>query len=47
MDEIDFDGGELVAQTMFHVFEIRSAKIAQMLEYLDRGQTLEAAGMSE
>ena len=36
--------GVEVAQTMFHVFEIRDAKIAQLREYLDRGQALEAAG---
>ena len=39
--------GVQVAQTMFHVFEIRSAKIARMREYLDREQALEAAGLRE
>jgi ketosteroid isomerase-like protein len=32
---------------MFHVFEIRDAKIAQLREYLDRRQALEAAGLRE
>jgi ketosteroid isomerase-like protein len=39
--------GVQIAQTMFHVFEIRDAKIAQLREYLDRGRALEAAGLSE
>jgi ketosteroid isomerase-like protein len=39
--------GVQVAQTMFHVFEIREAKIVRLREYLDRGQALEAAGLSE
>jgi ketosteroid isomerase-like protein len=39
--------GVQVAQTMFHVFQIRDAKIVQLREYLDRGQALEAAGLSE
>jgi ketosteroid isomerase-like protein len=37
--------GVEVAQTMFHVFEIRDAKITRLREYLDRGQALEAAGL--
>jgi ketosteroid isomerase-like protein len=39
--------GVQIAQTMFHVFEIRDAKIAQLREYLDRRQALEAAGLRE
>ena len=39
--------GVEVAQTMFHVFEIRDARIARLREYLDRGQALEAAGLRE
>ena len=40
-------GGGEVAQTMFHVFEIRDAKITRLREYLQRGQALEAAGLRE
>jgi ketosteroid isomerase-like protein len=39
--------GVEVAQTMFHVFGIRDAKIAQLREFLDREQALEVAGLSE
>ena len=39
--------GVQIAQTMFHVFEIRDAKIGRLREYLDRGQALEAAGLRE
>ena len=39
--------GVQIAQTMFHVFEIRDAKIARMREYLDRDSALEAAGLEE
>ena len=39
--------GVEVAQTMFHVFEIRDAKIAQLREYLRSRQALEAAGRRE
>ena len=39
--------GVEVAQTMFHVFEIRDAKITRLREYLERGQALEAAGLRE
>ena len=39
--------GVQITQTMFHIFEIRDAKIARMREYLDREQALEAAGLRE
>jgi ketosteroid isomerase-like protein len=39
--------GVQIAQTMFHVFEIRDGRIVRLREYLDRGRALEAAGLAD
>ena len=39
--------GMVISQRLFDVFEIRDRRVLRISEYLDRGQALEAAGLSE
>jgi ketosteroid isomerase-like protein len=39
--------GIQVNQRFFHIFDLRNGKVSRQLEYVERGEALEAAGLSE
>jgi ketosteroid isomerase-like protein len=39
--------GIQVNQRFFHIFDLRNGKVSRQLEYLERREALEAAGLSE